>query len=222
METLALQLFLLLNVFAVGILSTLAVQHAREHYRPTPKQPVESPLPSEVKADIAQTARQNFQAIIDQSAVDLQKDLTATNSQLNTMLEKLVTYAVNAEMERYRESLDVLHRQNESALRNSMHDTTSQHIDLKSKLIKRQSELDQELIEHQTKLERQLAEHQADAEAKLNDRQAEIDRDLKERQAKHQTEQEDLEAQLAKHQTEVETKLRDHQFLVISYKRNHL
>ena len=212
MEPLFLQIFLLVNVFVIGILVTLAIQHARDHYssHPTPGADA-NVLPANLKASITNEAQQQYKTMMDNSVASLQQDLASTNHRLNEMLEKLVTYAVNAEMERYRESLDVLHQQNESVLRDSLRNTTQQHVDLKTKLIKRQAELDQSLVEHQTKLERQLAEHHSRTEAQLNDRQMELDKELSERQAKNASEQAAIEAQLTKHQAEVEEKLRDHQ-----------
>lgn len=213
METLFLQLFLLVNVFAIGVLVTLAIQQARAHYTSHTHQATAEPvvLPNDVIASITSNAEQQFRAIIDASAARLQNDLDSTNHRLNDTLEKLVTYAVNAEMERYRESLDILHRQNESILRDSVTDTTKQHIDLKTKLIKRQAELDQSLIEHQTKLERQLADHQSENEARLNDRQAELNKELAERKSAYDAKQAEIESQLADHQAVVEEKLRTHQ-----------
>lgn len=216
MEPLFLQLFLLANVFAIGVLITLGIQQARAHFRPDSTVHHEAPVSVDPTSTLIRDAHQNYRAILDRSAGQLQQDLDSTNQRLNDTLEKLVTYAVNAEMERYRESLSILQRQNESVIRDSMHETTQQHISLKKHLIKRQAELDEELMTHQTSLEQQLAEHHAMAESQLTERQSQIDKDLQAQQAKTQAQQQDIEAKLAHHQTEIETQLRDHQNKLIS------
>ncbi|MBP7760180.1 hypothetical protein KA093_00080 [Candidatus Saccharibacteria bacterium] len=197
-----LQLFLFANVFFIGVILTLALQQWRSHQH-TKSQPPhhEVALPPEVKAQLMQTAQSEFKAAMDESAINLKQDLATTNGELNKLLEKLVTYVVNEEMEHYRSNLDALHKQNETTLKDSLMETTDKHIEFKTKLIQRQAELDKALIEYQTKLEGELAEHQADADKKLADRQAELVQKLEANHAKLAEYQSLLEAELTKAQT---------------------
>ncbi|MGB3023619.1 MAG: hypothetical protein WBB39_02320 [Candidatus Saccharimonadales bacterium] len=216
METLVLQLFLLLNVFAIGVLMTLAIQHAREYYRPSSKQTDTYDPHEGIETELIESARKDFRTVIDRSTISLKKDLDNTNARLNALLEKLVTYAVNAEMSHYRENLEALHQQNESIMRGSMHDINKQHIDMNTKLIKRQAELDRELLKYQTDLERQMLEHQKESEMAIVNRQAVLRRDIEESQARHNAQQVEFEAKLTAHQTDVEAKLREHQNSLIA------
>lgn len=201
MDTTFLQAFLLFNALLVGIIVTLAVQQWRSHQRTKNRPQHDVALPAEVKAQLMQAAQSEFKAAMDESTANLKIDLAATNKELNTLLEKLVTYVVNDEMERYRNSLDQLHQQNEATLKDSLMETTDTHIEFKSKLIQRQAALDKALVEYQTKLEGELAEHQAEADKKLADRQAELLQKLEANHAKLAEYQSLLEAELTKAQT---------------------
>lgn len=201
MNDILLQAFLLANVLLIGIVVTLAFQQWRAHQHTKSQPKTDVVLPAEVKAQLMQTAQSEFKAAMDESAESLKKDLAATNGELNTLLEKLVTYVVNDEMEKYRANLDELHTQNENTLKDSLMETTNTHIEFKTKLIQRQAELDKALVEYQTKLEGELSQHQADADKKLADRQAELLQKLETNHAKLAEYQSLLEAELAKAQT---------------------
>ena len=196
-----LQLFLFFNVFLIGIVVTLAVQQWRAHRRTATHPKAETVLPPDVRARIIQEAQTGFKAAMDESTSSLSQDLKRTNDDLNKLLEKLVTYVVNEEMEKYRASLDALHRQNEATLKDSLTETTAKHIEFKTSLIKRQAELDQTLIEYQTKLEEQLAAHQADADQKLADRHTDLSVKLEANHAKMAEFQSLLETELKQAQT---------------------
>ncbi len=196
-----LQSFFLLNVFLVGVVMTLALQQWRAHQHSKSQPKTESVLPPDVKAQIIQSAKSDFKAAMDATTASLTQDLARTNDDLNKLLEKLVTYVVNEEMEKYRASLDALHQQNEATLKDSLTETTAKHIEFKTSLIKRQAELDKALVEYQTKLEEQLAAHQADADQKLAARQTELRAKLEANHTKMAEFQSLLESELKQAQT---------------------
>ena len=218
MNEFALQIFLIVNVFFIGVIATLALQQWQAHHR-GPKQP-DVALPPSVTSQLVQSAEQRFSSTMDEATQALQKDLAHTNRELNALLEKLVTYVVNEEMERYRASLNALHADNEATLKQSLTDTTAQHIDFKTKLIRRQAELDHKLVEYQTTLESQLAAHQADADEKLTTRQSELEAKLQDQQAQHASHQAELEARLKKHQAGIEAELSAHQTELMAALKN--
>ncbi|MFZ1812343.1 MAG: hypothetical protein WAU02_02335 [Candidatus Saccharimonadales bacterium] len=216
MNDFLLQGFFFINVFLVGVVVTLAIQQYRAHQHAKHQPKTDTMLPPEVKAQIIQAAQTDFKSAMDASTTALKQDLARTNDDLNKLLEKLVTYVVNEEMEKYRASLDTLHKQNEATLKDSLTETTAKHIEFKTSLIKRQAELDRALVEYQTKLESQLAAHQADADQKLTDRQTELSAKLEANHAKMAEFQSLLEAELKQAQTkqtqlynQFETKLQE-------------
>lgn len=211
MDPLFLQLFLILNVFVIGVLATLGVQHARAHFRPRPAHESHDVLPAEIKTKLLRAAEADFGNAIQTATDELRNSLAATTTQMNTMVEKMVTYIVNDEMEQYRKSLDELYRQNEATLKASLTDTTGQHVELKTKLLRRQAELDAALVEYQTTLEQHLLKHQTESEAHIQERQTALLAEIKAQQTKRLAEQNDYDQKLKSHQAELEAKLSEHQ-----------
>lgn len=128
--SLGLQLFLLVNVFFVGVITTIAVQHAMAHFRPHPH-PEEAPakekpanpasapgghLPAEVKQRLLQQSEASFQAVLTKTTGELQHDLESTAVQLNKVVQKIGSDVVNTEMERYRTQLEQIRQQAENAI----------------------------------------------------------------------------------------------------------
>lgn len=121
MAEILLQLFLYLNIFLIGALTTVAIQHAVAHFRPKPKPepkpmpPVNIQIPTDMKDRLLKESQANFQAALDQSAENLQHDLDATSEKVNRLLAQLGTQVVGTEMERYRIDLVALRKQTETA-----------------------------------------------------------------------------------------------------------
>jgi hypothetical protein len=155
MDPLYLQIFLLVNVFLVGVLTAIAIQHARAHFRPKPKQdikpnlppvaPVE--LPKEVKENLIHEAQANFLAVLNSSIGELQHDLRATATQLNKQLGDLGSEVAISERARYLSMLEDLRKQTEAAM-----------LAAQAEIAKHQTELKQHLTEEETKLKTKLAE----------------------------------------------------------------
>jgi ElaB/YqjD/DUF883 family membrane-anchored ribosome-binding protein len=143
-DSLFLQIFLIINVFIMGILAAIAVRHAYAHFRPAPTEP-DKPhpsrptyqavhLPPQVKERLLKAAQSNFQAVLDHTATELQRDLKSTSNQLNRQLEKIGTEIVNNETKRYHDMLEELRLQAETALRSSQAEIGGHQAEIKAKL----------------------------------------------------------------------------------------
>jgi len=150
MNATTLQIFLLVNVFLVGVVFAAAIRHAYAHFRPQshevekPHRPAAQPvhLPPEVKEHMLQTAQEHFQSVLDHSATELGNDLKSIVTQLNGRLEKLGTEIVSDEMKRYRMDLDQLRAQTEANISGAQTEINQHQTDLKSKIDQRRTELE--------------------------------------------------------------------------------
>lgn len=145
-----LQIFILVNVAAIGALAVLAVQHALAHFKPeehdkhhTPKPTVQ--LSPAAKEKLLANAEASFQKMLDRSADELQRDLKATTLQMNTSLHKLGTDIINEEMQRYKASLDELRAQTEITIGGAQKEVETHQADLEAKFAERQAELEKKL-----------------------------------------------------------------------------
>ena len=147
-----LQIFILINVFAIGALTVLAVQHALAHFRPHEADKKQAPRPTvqlspAVKEKLLAAAEANFQKMLDRSAEELQHDLKSTTAQMNTSLQKLGTDIINEEMQRYKASLDELRAQTEITIGGAQKEVETHQADLETKFAERQAELEEKLQE---------------------------------------------------------------------------
>jgi Skp family chaperone for outer membrane proteins len=134
-----LQIFLFVNVFIVGAVIALAVQHAYAHFKP---HTVEKPHPANDTAKLSPAMREhlidqaktNFQAVLNRSATDFGHELQATSAELNKTLEKLGTEIINDEMKRYHANLDQLRSAAETTISSAQNDISQHQTDLKAKL----------------------------------------------------------------------------------------
>lgn len=115
----ALQLFLLVDVFFVGVLAVIAVQHATAHFRPH-KQPENHPQAATLPKDyispmmrerLTKESEARFQDALNHSASELQTSLGSTAGQLDQLLKQLGAEIVGNELERYRTELTQLRKQ---------------------------------------------------------------------------------------------------------------
>jgi Skp family chaperone for outer membrane proteins len=147
-----LQLFLGVNVFAIGALTVIAYQHARAHFRPheadKPKEPKPTvQLSPAAKEKLLLAAEANFQKMLNHSAEELQRDLKATTTQMNSSLQKLGGDIINEEMARYKKSLDELRAQTEITIGGAQKQVETHQADLEVKFAERQAELEKKLQE---------------------------------------------------------------------------
>jgi hypothetical protein len=149
-----LQIFLFINIFLIGALVAVAVQHAYAHFKPHPHD-VEKPrpttqpvhLPPSVRERLLQSAEGKFQAMLDRSADQLEHNLQTTAIQLNKQLEKLGAEIISDEMKRYREGLDELRARTEITIGSAQTEIAQHQADLTTKLAERQVELEAKLAD---------------------------------------------------------------------------
>ncbi len=131
MDLTLLQIFLLVNVFFIGMLTVIAIQHAFAHFKPRTHDAEKAQtqaaahLPADVKDKLLRTSQANFQAILDDSAAELERDLKTTTARLNKHLERLGLEIVGDETKRYRMELDNLRTQGEAAINQAQIEFTS-------------------------------------------------------------------------------------------------
>ncbi len=169
MNSTYLQIFLLINVFMIGALATIGVQHAYAHFRPaagsgndvklTPTRADKSGhLPPEIKDRLIQASQANFQTVLDRSAAELQHDLKATTQKLDALLQKIGARVIAAEMERYQLQLEHIRKQAETAIGGAQ-----------DQIAKHQAELQAELEQQRLQVKAGLDEQQLQAKAKLDE-----------------------------------------------------
>ncbi len=106
-----LQIFLFLQVFIAGILVSIAWRHAKEHRRQgqTGETEAESKevvsLTPEMRQHILKASEEKYEVAVKESAVHLQKELTASGEQVKELVGRLATEIVADEMQRYRADL---------------------------------------------------------------------------------------------------------------------
>ena len=204
-----LQIFILVNVFLLGIIGTVAFMHYRSHLHP--EAPVKKKalpmLPLDARQRLIDEAEDDYAKVLHKSAAAFEKDLESTSSQLSEQLAKIGTAIVTDEMDRYKSELT------------SMRDETAKKIGTSSAEIEtHQTELRAQLTERQTAMDAKLAEYQAELEQKIAARTSELEQEFTEMQGRYAKKQAELEAQLAQQETELassvkarELKLAEHQ-----------
>lgn len=141
-----LQVFLYINVFVIGALTSTAIRHAIEHYKDHHKPP-ESGKPSAPKSPevrlsaasrehLLQESQDKFQAALDTSAAQLQHDLEGTAEKMNKLVEQLGTVVVGNELEHYRAELIKLRKQAEVSLGKVSEEVSAHQAELKAQLAK--------------------------------------------------------------------------------------
>jgi hypothetical protein len=167
-----LQIFLLVNVFLIGVILTIAVRHAREHFRPheeekpkTPEQPTVR-ITTEMRDQLILEAKEKFELALDHSVVELQHDIANTALKINTHLEKLGTTIVADELERFRTLLEELKDKTESTVLGGQTQLADHQAQLNAQLEERHKELEAKAIEEVT-AEKQRVLQQIDT--KLSD-----------------------------------------------------
>jgi F0F1-type ATP synthase membrane subunit b/b' len=144
---------LIVSVFLIGVLVTIAVDHAIEHFRAnkagpkksSPAVPAGVTIPAAMREQLIEKAGVNFQKVLDNSATVLQRDLGTVTEKLNRQLEKLGSDIVNSESERYRKTIEGLRKQAEANITEAQTETTNHQADIKTRLSEKQAELEADL-----------------------------------------------------------------------------
>lgn len=173
-----LEIFLVLNALLIGIVATLAVQYglAHRHAKKNPPRPAATPapVPAAVRERITKQAEENFQGIVNRSALQLQSDLGTTGTQLNKLLEKFGSEVLDDEMKMFRQNVAEIRANTQGALAGAQDQIAQQEKTILEALAKRQADMDARLTQRQSELEAELEQNiatQRDALAtKLNEK----------------------------------------------------
>lgn len=154
MNSLFLQIFLLVNVFLIGALAAVAVRHALAHFKPhthdaekaRPAHPIVQLSPA-VKERLIKDAEVKLQAVLDRSVTQLERSLTETSGRLDRQLERMGSKIISDEMARYNKALDELQARTQISISGAQAEITQHQDDLKAKLAERQAELEAKLAD---------------------------------------------------------------------------
>ena len=199
MDDLFLQLFLALNLFVLGIVVTLTIQHWRAPRRqktaPAPSKKAVG-LSSEERERLARQLEANFQRLLGSSSAELEKDLEDTTARLRDRFRAISSDISSEELEQYHSTLNELQEQAKHTL-GGLQSAVAQHqSDLTKKLGERQAELEAALAKRGAQLEAELNERQAELEANLMRHTLELKQAFKERQDAFEAELNQQQAQL--------------------------
>lgn len=165
-----LQVFLLINVFIVGIIATIALQHALAHFRQKDKKPVEQQLPKlppAIRQQLLDEAEAKFRKQVDDSTAVLQKDIEKTAADLSAQMTRIGGEIIATEMKRYRESLESLRKQTEATISQAQTGVAEHQTDISKRLeeLRAQTEenVKQELAAEKEHLAAQIDTKLADA-----------------------------------------------------------
>jgi len=152
------QLFLLVDVFIIGVLSALAAQHAYSHFRPSKAEPEvngqKPTLSHAAKERMIRHSEEEFQKVLERSVGSLEHDLESSSEQINTLIKRFATDIVSDEMERYRADFDKLHKQTEKDMGVVKEQMNGHQDELKAQLAQ-QMEADRAKLAEQLEAEKQ-------------------------------------------------------------------
>ena len=162
------QLFLLVNGLLVGVALTLALQHfvAHRSAKFEPKTGTQT-VPTAVRERITKQAEQNFQGIVNRSALQLQRDLSSTTTELNKLLEKFGSEVLDEEIKLFREDVSAIRASTQSTLSGAQDEITTQQAALLKSLASRQKELDDIMVVKQKELEANLESSYSEQQSRL-------------------------------------------------------
>lgn len=135
-----LAIFLLFDVFVMGVFASTAVRHGLAHFRPHEHDLEKSHLaaqsghlPPSLREKLLAEAEANFRAVVTSAAKDLQKDLDATAEDIKKQVGKLGDEAENTEMEHYKATVVQLQDKTKDDLASIDKELAAQKAELKTK-----------------------------------------------------------------------------------------
>ncbi len=165
------QIFLLINAFLIGVGVTLALQYwrAHRHGQAKPSRAAQNvPLPAAVREKLVKQAEENFQGIVNRSALQLQRDLGTTGNQLSKLLEKFGSEVLDDEMKLFRANVADIRASTQVALSGAQDEITKQQTAILASLASRQVDLEAKLSTRQAELEDQLETNLAEEKERLS------------------------------------------------------
>lgn len=138
-----LQLFVLVQVFLIGLLATIVVRHGYFHSRSSKKQPEAptlepnmEPISPELKAGLAESSKKQFEEVLNHTSEQLRKDLEITTQHINNLVMRVATEIVSGELEKYRTEFTELHKQAATGMGGIREELDKHRAELEDKLAK--------------------------------------------------------------------------------------
>lgn len=141
------QIFLLVNVFLIGVGVTISVLHARAHFRPVPKDKISRSAAKAVRLSaknrekIIKEAEDTYRKALNNTTQKLVGDLEHTATRLNSDLSALGEKIIHSELDTFKQKLAGVQVSLQTAGQTSLQDAKQYQEQLKQKM---QAELDQE------------------------------------------------------------------------------
>lgn len=156
-----LQLFLTINIFVLGAVAALAIEHLWLHFHPRdfnadPNDPNGGVhLPMQVKERLLRVAETDYQEVLNRSVTDFKGDLRQTTAKINDQLTQISGDILGEEMDRYRTTLNELRSKAEQTRSQAQTDVERHQAELEALIVERQKLLETKFIERHAALEKQ-------------------------------------------------------------------
>ncbi|MFZ1258576.1 MAG: hypothetical protein WAQ25_03845 [Candidatus Saccharimonas sp.] len=200
--------FLLINVFVVGAVTSVAIMQARAHAKSKKSSaPTQMPLlPLDSRQRITDEAEQRYQKILQKNTAELERSLATTTQRLAADLDKLGDGMLNDELQLYQRSLADLREGTTKSIASAQEMLAKHQADMRERFTARQEEMDSK-----------LREYEAELQAKLAARNSEIEQEFQRKQAEYAQKQAQTEAELAQHQAELEAALKQRETVLAQH-----
>src|SRR5579864_6116293 len=136
-----LEIYLLIIVFVLGVLTTVAIKYARTHFWPAKQTPLSKhPLLAEelmspaFKRHLLQESEVKFQSAVQHSSSQLQQDLEVSAEHIRNLVNRLATEIVADEMQRYRDELTRLRTEAQTQMGGISQQVAKHEAELKAKM----------------------------------------------------------------------------------------
>lgn len=173
-----LQIFLGVNLLLLGGLIAILVQYILVHHRdkktPTSATNQLALIPKTVRTQLAEASAHQLKTILDQTSANFKGDLHSTSKQLNSLLKQFGTSILDDEMKLFREHLQEIRRQTESAVGAVSLEVGDQQARLEAELAERQSQFEAKLRALQVALEQSLSLRQTELSESLSERKSQL------------------------------------------------
>src|SRR4051812_1637885 len=103
-----LQIFLMVDLFVIGMLVPEAIRHFHAHRKPAPHPEAahdDAQLPAPVREHLVEEAAADYQKALESATAAFQHELTDTSSQISKQTKHLATEVISNELEQYRTEL---------------------------------------------------------------------------------------------------------------------
>ncbi len=135
-----LQIFLIFNVFLIGVGTAIGARHLYAHYRPHEKEK-KAPTPEQAVHLSAQTrellikeAEETYRNTLTKTTTALVKDLEETAHTLNQDLQKVGTKIIDDELSHFKQTIEQIHAETQTASKTAVEDISAYQADAKAKM----------------------------------------------------------------------------------------